>query len=118
MRFSVGWILFIVPLAAAMFAWKGLCQHWGTEHHRFTRISVILLATAAALLACGALAYVQFVRPLPTLDYRVEFYGFMLSLAGTIFGLVTLRFPRWFSSLALGISLWMLVLFFLAGSTY
>jgi len=32
--------------------------------------------------------------------------------------LVTLRFPRWFSSLALGISAWMLVLFFLAGSTY
>jgi hypothetical protein len=39
-------------------------------------------------------------------------------MLGTIFGLVTLRFPRWFSSLALGISAWMLVLFFLAGSTY
>jgi hypothetical protein len=103
---------------AAVFAWAGLCKHWSDEHHRFTKVLAIVLATAAPLLACGALAYVQFVRPLPAFDYRVEAWGGLLSLLGTILGLVTLRFPRWFSSLALGVSAWMLVLFFLAASTY
>jgi hypothetical protein len=114
----IAWILFIVPLAAAVFAWIGLCKHWSAEHHRLSKVSAIVLATAAPSLACGALAYVQFVRPLAAFDYRVEAWGFLLSMLGTIFGLATLRFPRWFSSLALGISAWMLVLFFLAGSTY
>jgi hypothetical protein len=35
---------------------------------------------------------------------------------GTIFGLITLRFPRWFSSLALGVSAWMTAWFFMLGS--
>src|SRR5258708_15517254 len=118
MRFTVAWILFGVPLATVVFACVGLCQHWSTEHYRFTKVSAILLATAATLLACGALAYVQFVRPIAAFDYRVEAWGLLLSFLGTILGLVTLRFPRWFSSLALGVSAWMLVLFFLAGSTY
>jgi hypothetical protein len=51
-------------------------------------------------------------------QYRVEACGLPLSFLGTILGLVTLPFPHWFSSLALGVSAWMLVLFFLAGSTY
>lgn len=55
-----------------------------------------MLATAATSLACGALAYVQFVKPLAAFDYRVEAWGFLLSMVGIIFGLVTLRFPRWF----------------------
>lgn len=118
MRFAVAWIFLIVPLAAAVFAWIGLCEHWSAERHRFTKVSAIVLATAAALLACSALAYVQFVRPLPTLDYRVEAWGFLLSLLGTILGFVALRSPRWFSSLALAVSAWMLVLFFLEGLTY
>jgi len=118
MRFTVAWILFGVPLATVVFAGVGLCQHWSTEHHRFTKVSAILLATAATLLACGALAYVQFVRPIAAFDYRVEAWGFLLSFLGTILGLVTLRFPRWFYLLALGVSAWMLVLFCLAGSTY
>jgi hypothetical protein len=118
MRSAVAWILVSVPLAAVAFAWIGLCKHWSAEDHRFAKASAILLATATPLLACGALGYVQFVRPLPAFDYRVEAWGLLLSFSGTIFGLVTLRFPRWFSSLALGISSWMVVLFFLAGSTY
>jgi hypothetical protein len=118
MRFAVAWILFIVPLAAVVFAWIGLCKHWSAEHHRFSKVSAIALATAAPLLACCALAYVQFVRPLPAFDYRVEAWGLLISFLGTLLGLVTLRFHRWFSSLALGVSAWMLVLFFLMGSTY
>jgi hypothetical protein len=118
MRSMIAWILFIVPLAAAVFAWIGLRMNWSAEHHRFVKMSAILLASITPLMACGALGYAQFVRPLPAFDYRVEFWGLMLSFLGTIVGLVTLRFPRWFSSLALGISSWMLVLFFLAASTY
>jgi hypothetical protein len=118
MPFAVSWILFTVPLVAAVVAWVGLCQHWRTEHHRFLRISSLLLAMAAPLLACTALAYVQFVRPIASRDYRVEAWGLLISLAGTVLGSITLRSPRWFSSLALGVSAWMLVIFFLAGSTY
>ncbi len=118
MRFTIGWIWLGVPLAAVIFAEIGLLRNWSREPHRFAKASAILLATSATLLACGALAYVQFVRPLPAFDYRVELLGLLLSFLGTVLGLVTLRFPRWFSSQALGVSAWMLVLFFLAGSTY
>lgn len=118
MRFVVAWILFVTPLAAVVFAWAGLCAHWSTERHRVSKVAAILLPTAAALLACGALAYVQLVRPIASRDYSVEEWGSLLSLSGTILGLVVaLRFPRWFSSLALGASAWMFVLFFLAAST-
>jgi hypothetical protein len=52
---------------------------WSAEHHRFTKVSVISLATAATLLACSALAYVQFVRPIAAFDYRVGACGLLLS---------------------------------------
>jgi hypothetical protein len=81
-------------------------------------LSAISFATAAPLLACGALAYSEFIQPLPAFDYRTEAWGLLLSLLDTILGLVTLRFHRWFSYLALGVSAWMLVLFFLMRSTY
>jgi len=118
MRFAVSWILFGMPLAAVILAWVGLCTHWASEHHRITKVSAISLTTAATLLACSALAYVQFVRPIASRDYRVETWGLLLSFLGTILGFITLRSPRWFSSLALGASAWMFVLFFLAASTY
>jgi hypothetical protein len=56
MRFVIAWVLFGMPLAALFFAWIGLCAHWSTEHHRVAKVSAILLPTAAALLACGALS--------------------------------------------------------------
>ena len=118
MGFAAFWFLYGVPLALAGFAWLGLRSNWNTEQRRGTRVSAILLATAAPVLACGALAYVQFIRPIAAFDYRVESWGVLLSLCGTVLGLVTLRSPRWFSSLALGISAWMFVLFLLAASTY
>jgi hypothetical protein len=118
MRFAIVWILYVVPLSAALVAWIGLRKHWSAENHRFSKVSAISFATAAPLLACSALAYVQFVKPFPAFDYRVEAWGLLVSFIGTILGLVTLRFHCWFSSLALGVSAWMLVLFFLMGSTY
>jgi hypothetical protein len=118
MKLAIAWVLFGLPLGAAIFAGMGLCRCWSEERHRITKVSAILLAISATLLACGATAYVQLVRPLPAFDYSVEELGLLLSFLGTVFGLITLRFPRWFSSLALGVSAWMFVLFFLLGSTY
>ena len=118
MTFAIAWIAFGLPLGAAVFAARGLCRYWSTEHDRITKLSAILLAISATLLACGATAYVQLVKPLPAFDYSVEGLGLVLSFAGTILGLVTLRSRRWFTLLAFGVSAWMLVLFFLLGSTY
>jgi hypothetical protein len=118
MKLAIVWVLFGVPLGAAIFAGIGLRRCWSTERHRITKASAVLLAISATLLACGATAYVQLIRPLPAFDFSVEELGLLLSFLGTILGLVTLRFPRWFSSLALGVSAWMLILFFLLGSTY
>jgi uncharacterized membrane protein YidH (DUF202 family) len=80
MRFAIAWILFGMPLAAVVFSWIGLCAHWNTEHHRFTRVSGILLPTAAALLACGALAYVQLVRPIASRDTSVPTLVFFIGV--------------------------------------
>jgi hypothetical protein len=119
MPFAVSWILFGVPLIAVVVSWAGLCAAWRTEGHRISKASALILPTAAALLACGALAYVGLGKKIAPFDYRVEFVGFLLSLSGTVVGLiVALRFPRWFSALASGTSLWMLIVFFLAASTY
>jgi hypothetical protein len=118
MKLAIGWLLFGVPLAAAVISGIGLYRNWSNEHQRLTKVLAIVMATSAALLGFGATAYVQLVRPLPAFDYGVEETGLVLSLVGTLLGVVTLRFPRWFSSLALGVSTWMLVWFFLLGSTY
>jgi hypothetical protein len=104
MPFAVSWLLCGVPLVAAVFAGIGLRAHWSTEHHRFAKVLATLLATVAPLLACCSLGYVQFVRPLPAFDYRVESWGLLLSFSGTVVGLVSLRPQRWFSLLALAVS--------------
>ena len=95
-----------------------LCRNWSTEHHRLWTLSAIVFAILATLLVCAATAYVQLIRPLPAFDYGVEAWGMLLSFLGTILGLASLRFPRWFSSLALGVSAWMLVCFLILGSTF
>ncbi|MGA8503464.1 MAG: hypothetical protein WB683_18065 [Candidatus Sulfotelmatobacter sp.] len=119
MPFALSWILFGMPLIALIVSWVGLCAAWPTEGHRISKVSALILPTAAALLACGALAYVRSGGKIAPFDYRVEFVGLLFSLSGTVIGLIAaLRFPRWFSTLASGTSLWMLVLFFLAASTY
>jgi|SRR5450432_2928112 hypothetical protein len=117
MRFAIGWILYGAPFVATVFAWVGLGSHWRTEGGRITKTLAVLLATASALWACGALAYVEFVKEPAPRDFRIEGRGLELSLLAIIAGLVTLRSPRWFSSLALAASAWMFVLFFLTGMT-
>src|ERR1700694_5233330 len=56
-------------------AWLLTSVVFDSEHHRFTKVSAILLAMAATLLACGALAYVQFVRPRAAFSVRAGALG-------------------------------------------
>jgi hypothetical protein len=119
MPFAVPWILFGVPLIAIAVSWAGLRVAWPSEGHKLLKVSAQILPTVAALLALCALAYVQSGGKVAPFNYRVEFVGFLLSLSGTVVGvIVVLRFPCWFSALASSASLWMTVLFFLAASTY
>jgi hypothetical protein len=118
MKLGVAWILFGVPLGLTIVAGIGFCRNWRTEHHRFSKLSAIVSAILATLLACAATAYVQLIRPLPAFDFRVEAWGTLLSLLGAILGLASLRFPRWFSALATGVSAWMLAWFLILGSTF
>jgi len=80
--FGIWWIVFGVPFAAAVAACVGLASCWRSEQHRFVKALAVLLPTLAALWACGALAYVQFVRSLPAFDLAVESWGLLLSLSG------------------------------------
>jgi hypothetical protein len=119
MPFAVSWILFGMPLIAVVVSWVGPCAAWSTEGHRISKVSALILPITAVLLACGTLAYMQSGGKIGPFDYRVEFVGLLLSLSGTVVGLiVAFRSQRWFSVLASGTSLWILVLFFLAASTY
>jgi len=93
MKLAIGWIVFGVPFAAAVGASVRLLFRWRSEQHRFVKALAVLLATLAALWACGALAYVQFVRPLPAFDLTVESWGLLLSLSGIIAGGIALRYP-------------------------
>src|SRR5438477_10846604 len=97
MKLAIGWLSFGVTLGAAVIAGFGLYRSWGNERHRLIKLLAMLTAISAALLAFGATAYVQLVRPLPAFDYIVEEMGFLLSLIGTILGAGALRSPRWFS---------------------
>ena len=56
LKFAVAYSLFVIPLVAAVFAWVGLRLHGSAEQHRASKVSAILLPTAAALVACVALA--------------------------------------------------------------
>jgi hypothetical protein len=71
---AIGWVLFGVPLAAAIVAASGLYRNWSTERYRVTKILAIVMGNSAALRGCGATAYVQLVPPLQ--DYSVEALGF------------------------------------------
>jgi hypothetical protein len=118
MSFAVWWILFSTPLIAVDAAWLGLFANWRTGPQTFLMASGIVFPTASTLLACGALAYVQLGGRFGFRDFRVESWGLLLALVGAATGLaVTLLFRRWFSALALGVSLWMSALFFLMAST-
>jgi len=117
MPIIVPWVLFIIPLIGAILAWMGLFLHWSAERHRFEKVLANIPATAAPLLACSALWYVQFVRAIPPFDHTVERWGLLLTLSGVVTGLIACRFRTWFSIVSLCVSAWMFILFFLMGLT-
>jgi hypothetical protein len=117
MPIIVSWILFSVPLVAVVLAWVGLHSNWNAEQHRFSKVLANVPATAAPLLACAALWYVQFVRPIPAFDHTVERWGLMISFFGIVSGFIACRFATWFSKLSLGVSAWMFVLYAMSGLT-
>jgi hypothetical protein len=119
MPFVVWWALFCVPLIFVIVSWVALFAHWSSEGQRILKSLAILFPTAATLLACGALLYVQLGGKVGFGGgIEVYFVGLLLALTGTVLGfVVTARFRRWFSALALGASMWMSFLFFLMAST-
>ena len=62
MSFETWWGLFGVPLFTMLIAWIGFVSRWRTVRYGAMRLLVstaMVFPTAAALLACGGLAYVQ-----------------------------------------------------------
>ena len=112
------WAAFGIPFAATIISCFGLGYHWRL-HERFPiRPIGIALAVASTSLACGALWYVERGAAIPVDDRRVEVLGLALSIIGVVAGVNSFRPARWYSVLALGISCWMLCLYFLMMSTY
>jgi len=119
MSFGTWWVSFGVPLLAMLIAWIGLVSRWRTVKYLAIRLLVSIamaFPTAAALLACGGLAYVQ--RGGIVHD-ELRFLGavFFVSFAGVLLGAaVVITSRRWFSLAALAVSAWMLLLSGLAVS--
>jgi hypothetical protein len=112
------WILFGIPLAAVVFLWVRLWSNWKRDVSVWSLIPM-LLTTSSIALACGSLAYAQFVRPFPPHDYTIEKVGLLLSVAAILTGFLWLRGERGFNSvLASAISGWMFILWLLMVSSY
>jgi hypothetical protein len=82
------WALFGVPLLSMLIAWIGIVSNWRTVSGRAVRLLVsiaMIFPTAAGLLACGGLAYVEGGAKVHD---AIGFYGdiFFLSLAGFLLG--------------------------------
>src|SRR5260370_30154317 len=120
MPFAVWWGFFGVPLVVVVVSWVALFARWSSEGQRILKALAILFPTAATLVACGALVYVQLGGRVGFGGgIEVYFVGLLLALTGTVLGfVVTVRCRRWFSALALGASTCMSFLFFLMASTH
>ena len=112
------WLWFGVPLPMAVIACAGLSRAWKTTTGRIEKLLAVGSTTIVALYACGALAYVEVIGPLPGFDYRIESLGFVLAALAFTAGIVSLRSLQWFSVMSLLASAWLLMLFLLAALTY
>jgi ACR3 family arsenite efflux pump ArsB len=112
-------MLFVVPAIAMVICWRKLVMGWQTEPHTIAGIACLTVTSAAVLLAFTALWWVQFVKAIPTFDYRVERWGLLLSVVGIVAGFATRQKQRQrYLGLALAAAAWTFALFFLAASTY
>jgi len=119
MPFAVPWMLFAIPAIAMVICWRKLVIGWQNESHTIAGIACLTLTSAAVLLAFAALWWVQFVRAIPTFDYRVERWGLLLSFAGIVAGFaIRQKQRRRYFGVALAAAAWTFGLFFLAASTY
>lgn len=113
------WILFGVPAVAMIFCWWKVVMGWRNEPHTVAGIVCLTFTSAAVLLAFAALWWAQFVRPLPLLDYRVEAWGLLLSVAAVVAGLaIRQKHRRRYFGVGLAAAAWTSALFFTAGLTY
>jgi hypothetical protein len=107
------WALFGVPLFMMAVAWVGLSSRWSAEVNRILMTIAMFFPTAAALIGCSALAFVQLGgRVRNGKELVVYGFGFIFALVGAALGfVVALKFRRWFSAVGLGVSAWMLFWF-------
>jgi hypothetical protein len=112
------WTLFGAPLLVMAVAWAGLSFRWRAEVNRILVTVAMSFPTAAALIGCSSLAYVQLGgRVRNGKELVVYGFGFVFALVGAALGfVVALKFRRWFSAVGLGVSAWMLFWFGLAMS--
>jgi hypothetical protein len=114
MSLEVWWALFGVPLLVMTVAWVGLLSGWSAEANRIPITIAIFFPTAATLIGCCALAYVQLGgRVRSGNELMVYGVGFLFSLLGAVWDfVVALEFRwRWVLALGLGVSAWMLFWF-------
>lgn len=115
---AVWWIVFGVPLVAILTGWVGLCSRWRVEAHHFRAITAMTVTTAPVALANGALAYVSFVKSIPSNNYTVEGLGLLLSASAVGAAIFSARCTeRWIPILTGSVSAFMLLLNFLMAST-
>jgi len=115
---ALAWILLGSPLAAAAASCVGFVRRWKSASGRVRKVFAVGLASIAALYGCGCLVYVDIFGPMPTFDYSLESHGILLSLAAVIAGFIAFLPFEWYSTLALAVSGWLLVVFFLMASTF
>ena len=55
----VWWAVFGIPLVAMVVSWQDIFRHWDADGQRILRALAAVFPTAAALVGCGALLYVE-----------------------------------------------------------
>jgi hypothetical protein len=99
-------------------SWVDIFRHWDADGQRILRALAAVFPTAAALVGCGALLYVE-GRGSVGRGAALSVYGdgLFLALIGTTLGIVAMvNAKRWSSILGLCTSTWLLAIFGLMAS--
>jgi hypothetical protein len=114
-EFLVWSAVFALPAIAVVFAWRGFANTAGTNS-RFAAVS-LTLTSLTVVISEAVLAWVCFVKPIPTQDYTADELVLLLAVAAIAAGAVSLNGgsdkPRYFG-LSFGAAVFMAVLHFLA----